>query len=343
MKYVILSDSDNVEPFIKPRQLERINGEVLIKRTIRILKENGVEDILITSHDKRFDNLGATRYEPLFNDYKPKENKGYWLSAFPIELLDEPITFLLGDVYYSDNAIKTIVESKTNSVLFFCTDKILGYDERYIKHHDEPLGFKVEDYNLFKEKIYEVKKMKDKGLTRREPIAWELYRAINGLDINVHKLSDNYIAINDETCDIDRVEDILLLEYSLGGNKMIRLECIKEFTLKEYNKLTNIIRKDREEVGRIFIGDIFECDKDMADYLTGKNKKKEVVANVIKVIPEEVSEEVVQAVANAIVEEADEQGKEVKDIVEEIVEESKEEPKKKTTRRKTTNKKTTKK
>lgn len=339
MIYVILSDSDNVEPFIEPRQLAKINGEVLIKRTIRLLKENGAEDILITSHDKRFDNLGATRYEPLFNDYKPKENKGYWLSAFPIELLDEPVTFLLGDVYYSEKAIKTIVESRTDSVLFFCTDKRQGYDGRYIKHHDEPFGFKVEDYNLFKDKIYEVKKMKDKGLTRREPIAWELYRAINGLDINVHKLVDNYIAINDETCDIDRVEDILLLEYSLGGNKMIELECIKEFTLGEYNKLTNIKRSGREEVGRIFVGDTFECDKKMAEYLTGGNKNKEVVAKVIKVMPEEVSEEVVQAVANAIVEEADEQGKGVKEIVEEIVEESKEEPKKKTTKRKAANKK----
>ena len=151
MKYIILCDSDNVEPFVAPRQFATVKGEQLIKRTIRQLKENGVKEIIVTSHDKRFDNLGATRYEPKFNDYKPRENKGYWVSAFPIELLNEPITFLLGDVYYSDEAIKTIIKSNTESVLFFCSYK--NPDERYIKHHDEPFGFKVVNYELFKNHI----------------------------------------------------------------------------------------------------------------------------------------------------------------------------------------------
>ena len=293
MKYCILADSDNIEPFIEPRQLAIINGEVLLKRTTRLLKENGVKDIWITSHDKRFDDLGAMRYEPLFNDYKPKEGKGYWLSAFPIELLDEPITFLLGDVYYSENAIKTIVESKTDSILFFCTDKKLGYDNRYIKHHDEPLGFKVEDYSLFKEKIYEVKKMKDKGLTHREPIAWELYRAINGIDINTHILTTNYIAINDETCDIDRIEDINLLELKIGGDKMIRVEVIEGFTLAKFNELQEIVRKNPQNAkeGELYIGDIFLCTKEMADYLLGNNKYKKPYVKIVEVIPEETATE----------------------------------------------------
>lgn len=209
MKYVILSDSDNVEPFIEPRQLSIVKGEPLVKRTIRLLKENGIEDIIITSHDTRFDNLGATRYEPKFNDYKPKENKGYWLSAFPIEMLNEPVTFLLGDVFYSESAIERIVKTNTNSVLFFCSYK--NTDQRYIKHHDEPFAFKVVDYELFKKHIDIVKKLKDENVTCREPIAWELYRSINGIWVNEHKLTENYIAINDETCDVDRIEDVELL------------------------------------------------------------------------------------------------------------------------------------
>ena len=209
MRYVILSDSSNSQPFIIPRQLSIVKGEILVERTVRLLKENGVEDILITSHDPRFDDLGATRYEPLFNDYNPKKNEGYYLSGFPIELLNEPITFLFGDVYYSENAIKTIVETETDSVLFFCTYQ--NQDERYIKEHDEPLAFKVIDYELFKKHIDIVKKLKDEGKTCREPITWELYRSINGQDINVHEMTKNYVAINDESCDVDFIEDVELL------------------------------------------------------------------------------------------------------------------------------------
>lgn len=206
MKYIILSDSDNTQPFEIPRQLTVINGERLIERTIRLLKENGINDIFITSHDTRFDNLGATRYEPLYNDYKPKEGKGYWLSAFPIELLNEPITFLFGDVYYSENAIKTIVECDDDYLRFFCSYR--NNDKRYIKHHDEPLGFRVVNYTLFKFHINRVKKMKDEGLCCREPIVWELYRSINHMDINIHCLGPNVTIINDESCDIDTLEDV---------------------------------------------------------------------------------------------------------------------------------------
>lgn len=288
-KYIILADSDNIEPFITPRQLSIINGETLLERTIRLLKENGVENIIITSHDKRFDNLGAIRYEPKFNDYKPRENKGYWLSAFPKELLDEPVTFLLGDVYYSENAIKTIVTTKTKSTLFFCSDKKKGYSENYIKHHDEPFAYKVKDYNLFKKHIDIVKDMYDKGETKRHPIAWELYRSINKIDVNTHKLTINYIAINDETCDIDRVEDILLLELRIGGNKMIKVEVIEDFTLERFNELKNIVRKNpnNKEEGRLYTGDIFECDKEMTDYLTINNKLKRAVVKVIEIMPEQ--------------------------------------------------------
>lgn len=291
MKYVILADSDNVEPFIEPRQLAKINGEPLVKRTIRLLKENGVKDILITSHDKRFDDLGAKRYEPKYNSYKGKEQTGYWLDAFPRELITEPITFLLGDVYFSEEAIKTIVNSETDSILFFCTDKKQGYSDKYIKHHDEPFGFKVVDHNLFKKHIELVKKMYDEKKTGRHPIAWELYRSINGLDVNKHELTTNYIAINDETCDIDRVEDIELLEIRLGGVKMIKVVALREFTYGQFNKILNLQRNDitKNKDGRLYEKDTFECTKEMVDYLTGGCGY--VLVKVIEVIPDEVKED----------------------------------------------------
>lgn len=285
MKYIILADSENLHSFTEPRQLTKINGEALIERTIRLLKENGIKDILITSHDKRFDNLGATRYEPKFNDYKPKENKGYWLSAFPIELLEEPITFLFGDVYYSENAIKIITKEKTKSILFFCSYQ--NKDERYIKLHDEPFAFKVKDYELFKKHISIVKKLKDEGKTCREPITWELYRSINNLDINTHKLTENYIAINDISCDVDRKEDAELIEFETIENCIIKLKAIADFSLEDFDKLKKLQRvyAYKNNYKELYTGDVFECDKKMAKYLLGANPKQAKVAEIIEIKP----------------------------------------------------------
>lgn len=208
MKYVILCYADNVEPFTVPRQLCSVKGETLVGRTVRLLKENGIKDILITSKDKRF-MAYAPIYTPMYNDYRPKENKGYWLDAFPVELMTEPVCFLLGDVYYSEEAIRTIVGTETDSVLFYCSYK--NTDPRYIKHHDEPFGFKVVDCDTFIYHIEHCKRLYDQGKTGRHPIAWELYRSLNGLDVNKHIMTENYVAINDETCDVDRIIDVDLL------------------------------------------------------------------------------------------------------------------------------------
>ena len=205
MKYIILANSNDKKlPF--PRQLSEINGESLICRTIRLLKENGVKDIVITARDERFDNLGATRYEPINSDYDYNTGQGYWLNAFPFELLTEPVCFIWGDVYFSDNAIKTIVNNDDDKYLFFCTYK--NRDLKYIKKHDEPLAFKVVDTELFKEKINEVKKLKDDKVCCREPIIWEVYRVMNDIYVNEHRLKDNVVVINDESCDIDCIEDL---------------------------------------------------------------------------------------------------------------------------------------
>lgn len=280
-KYIILADSSI--GFELPKQLSVVCGEPIIKRTIRLLKENGIKDITITSHDKRFDNLGAIRYEPKFNDYNPIDPKSPWLKAFPIELMEEPTCYLFGDVYYSENAIKTIVEKDNNDILFFCTYQ--NKSPLYIKHHDEPLAFKVYDFDKFKYHINRLIDMWNNDETLRRPITWELYRSINGQNVNVHKMTKNYIAINDESCDIDSVEDIKILNMKLGGIEMIKCEVIKDFTLSKYNELVNIEGRGANIKGKLFVGDTFECSKEMCDYLMGNNIKGEVVVKVIEVEP----------------------------------------------------------
>lgn len=68
---------------------------------------------------------------------------------------------------------------------------------------------------------------------------------------------------------------------------MIKVEVIEEFTLQKFKELKNIVRAGKEEKGRLYVKDVFECDEEMAKYLTGDNPLNKVVVKVIEVIPEE--------------------------------------------------------
>ena len=103
---------------------------------------------------------------------------------------------------------------------------------------------------------------------------------------------------------------------------MIKVEVIEDFTLKEFEKIQNLTRAAKNKEGSLFVGDTFECDKEMAEYLTGNNPKKAVVVKVIEVKPEkkEVKKE------EPISEELERKVKEQQEKIEEI---TKEKPKKK--------------
>ena len=69
---------------------------------------------------------------------------------------------------------------------------------------------------------------------------------------------------------------------------MVKCEVIKEFTLKKFKELKNLKRKRIERNdNKLNTGDIFECTKEMAEYLTGNNPENEQVVRIIEVIPEE--------------------------------------------------------
>lgn len=214
MKYIIMAGG-TYNQFETPKQLLKVNGERLIERTIRLLKENKIKDIYISSKDIRFDNLGVPRleHENNFVSENNKTLKGYWLDAFyPSQ---EPVTYLYGDVYYSEECINKIIETTTDDILFFASTIPCRKD--YFKQWEEPFAFKVVNQKRFREAIDICKRKRDKGETKREPISWELYRVLNGIDINKHKITTGFIAINDISVDIDSIEDIEKLEKIIKG------------------------------------------------------------------------------------------------------------------------------
>ena len=67
---------------------------------------------------------------------------------------------------------------------------------------------------------------------------------------------------------------------------MIKVEAIVDFTLKDFYKIKIIKRKQVNLLGALFAGDVFECDKEMCDYLMGKNKDGITVIKILEVVPD---------------------------------------------------------
>ena len=71
MKYIIMADGkgtrwQNYNDI--PKHLALIDGEPVIKRTVRLIKETDpTSEVIITSHDERYEVEGASRYEPKNN------------------------------------------------------------------------------------------------------------------------------------------------------------------------------------------------------------------------------------------------------------------------------------
>lgn len=200
MKYIIMCGG-TYPAFTYPRQLTIINGETLVERTIRLLKENGIEDICISATDKRFDSFGV----PVLkhdNIYMPSDRYTHWVDGFyPV---DDPVCYVFGDVYFSPQAIKTIVDYEVDDVMFFASGPYT-FGQGYPKSHAEPFAFKVNDTEYFKRCINLVKIFKAEGRFSRNPIAWEFWQVLRNTPLN--QIINNYCQINDYTCDVDSVAD----------------------------------------------------------------------------------------------------------------------------------------
>ena len=203
MQYIIMCGGDYPK-WEEPRQLIDAGGEALVERTIRLLRENGVEHIAISSNDTRFNRFGV----PLMihkNEYrgiKYNDSEGNWCDCFyPTDL---PCCYLFGDVLFSPEAIRKIVGYQTDDIMLFGSKP--PFSNKYPKVYIEPFAFKVENQKHLHEAIKEVKMLDQAGEFKRRPIAWEVWSVIRGSDPN--GINYSYEAINDYTCDIDYPNEI---------------------------------------------------------------------------------------------------------------------------------------
>lgn len=202
-KYIIMCGG-RYKVWDKPKQLIEVKGEPIVARTIRLLREAGVSDISISSQNPVFEQFGVPvlvhdddYYVRDYNDYD-----GYWCNAF--YPTDEPTCYVFGDVVFSPAAIRTIVETETDDIMFFGSKP--PFAPEYPKPWVEPFAFKVYDTDHLKAACAEVKRLDKQGAFYRKPIAWELWNVIRGIDPN--GVDPSYVAINDYTCDIDKGSEV---------------------------------------------------------------------------------------------------------------------------------------
>jgi choline kinase len=202
------------ENFKEHKALIKINGEPLVERTIRLLKENGIQDIYISSNQEEFkDYANVLKHE---NSYRYENGKiyGYWVDAY--YPTDKPCIYLHGDVYYTEDAIKKIINLNPK------VNTMLGNQYALNKNHDkvgEPFGWIIVDQVKFRNAIEKTKKLQDEGKCDRMPISWELYQVLNGHDVNGFDIKeDTYFPISDLTIDIDYPSQIDILNKKVGGN-----------------------------------------------------------------------------------------------------------------------------
>lgn len=207
MRYIIMAGG-HYETWQTPRHLLKIKGEPIVQRTIRLLRENGIDDIAISSDNPLFEQFGV----PLLkhdNDFTVRgynDSDGYWCDCFyPME---EPACYLFGDVVFSPAAIRKIIETETDSIEFFASAR--PFAKEYPKDWIEPFAFKVQNQILFRKYIEEMKARADECW--RIPIAWELWALIKGRRIDIDDRTVDYTVINDYTCDIDYRGEIPKLE-----------------------------------------------------------------------------------------------------------------------------------
>lgn len=189
MKYIIMADGkgtrwNNYKDI--PKHFIEVNGETLLSRTVRLLKENDPQcQVIITSHDPRYEVPGAARYEP--------KNNVLEIDRFTEELIEDDICFLYGDTYYSESAAETITQNQPEDLLFFGNERSI-------------VAVKVKNSELFRYHVHHVRELFLAGKIEK-CIGWQVYQSFLGLPFGEKKIAEKYIYIEDGTRDFNSPED----------------------------------------------------------------------------------------------------------------------------------------
>lgn len=190
-----------------PKHLVKVNGEPILHRTVRLLKEQGIKDIYIVARSSRYQVNGTSIYRPKITPEWSDADS--FLSSRELWNKEGRTIVLLGDVYFTEEAMKTIVSLKWREWRLFCraeASEITGclYGECFA------WSFWPEHLAEHEAALWRIVKLFKEGKINRNN-GWEHYRAMIGRpDDKVRKphiMEGRYNEINDFTEDFDYPED----------------------------------------------------------------------------------------------------------------------------------------
>ena len=179
-----------------PKHLIKIEGERLIDRTVRLIKENSPStDIVIVANDDRYKIEGTTLHKPVLNpDNVGADN---WLSSMPLWNKEGRTYFIFGDIWFSEDAMKRIFDPETKDMWF-----VYGRENRSRftgKEWEEwfCMSFLPKDHDHVQKTLERVRDDFNDGRIGRAG-GWEFYRALK-IDDPVN----HFVIIDDFTEDFD--------------------------------------------------------------------------------------------------------------------------------------------
>jgi hypothetical protein len=191
----------------RPKHLIEIDNETLISRTVRLIKKyDKNNEIIIMAYRKDYKVNGTCLHVPnLFTQSKHVKYPAIY-TCHNIWNRNGKTILLFGDIFFTENAIKKIINKSyynTFKILFFGRK---GSSELTNKKYGEIFGM---SFNFIKNKIIlknlEELKIKYEKKEIDRFITWELYKKLNNINLNdiKFKFNSNFIDINDFTEDFD--------------------------------------------------------------------------------------------------------------------------------------------
>lgn len=177
-----------------PKQMIVLNSEPLLYRTIRLLKENNITDILVSVREKDQFILpqGVNEFVNTKNDYD--------ISCFTgVEEL-QPDICLFGDVYFSDDAIKKIVNGSENFYGRYGAGKVKRFNGEMFA-----LKFSLLVWGA----IYKLLEKRKRGDIQKPLQSWHIYRYMQGIPLYEHRINGNWCDIDDCTDDFDNLNELV--------------------------------------------------------------------------------------------------------------------------------------
>lgn len=182
MKYIIMADGQGKRwnnYMGVPKHLIELNGERLIDRTVRLLKENDIQNIIVMASDERYKIEGTKLI--------PQSIREYEIDRFDLQFLNGEVCYLYGDVYYTEEAIQKIVETPTDDILVFGRNKPSEINK---KEYGELFAFKVKNVDKFKQCVSYIRNEVIAG--RNRDLGWELYSHIGCPFILIDDRSEDF-------------------------------------------------------------------------------------------------------------------------------------------------------